>query len=170
MREDCALNIILIGMPGAGKSTIGVILAKRLGYHFVDTDLLIQAREQQRLQQIISERGMDEFKQLEEEIMCGLATSHTVIATGGSAVYSQKAMQHLRRFGHTVFLDIPLEELQRRIGDMDERGLVIDPQESFAELFARRRPLYEAYADIFIDGADMSPEAIAARIEQQACG
>jgi shikimate kinase len=170
MRSDCALNIILIGMPGAGKSTIGVLLAKRLGYHFVDTDLLIQAREHNRLQEIISEQGMAAFKHLEEEVMCELATSHTVIATGGSAVYSQKAMQHLRRFGKTVFIDVPLEELQRRIEDMDSRGLVIDPDEDFVQLFTRRRPLYQAYADLTVNGAGMNAEALAAAIELNACG
>ena len=102
--------------------------------------------------------------------MCDLATSHTVIATGGSAVYSQKAMQHLRRFGNTVFIDVPLDELQQRIEDMDSRGLVIDPDEDFEHLFTSRRPLYQAYADITINGTGMSAEALAAAIEINACG
>lgn len=170
MRTDCAFNIILIGMPGAGKSTVGVLLAKRLGYNFVDTDLLIQAAQSQRLQQIIGEQGMTAFKQLEEEQLCKLATSHTVIATGGSAVYSRKAMDHLRRFGETVFLDIPLAELEQRVSDIDARGVVLDPGEDFAQLFNRRRSLYQTFADLTIDGSGMNAETIAAAIEQTACG
>ncbi len=169
MRTDCALNIILIGMPGAGKSTVGVILAKRLGYHFVDTDLLIQAREQQRLQEIICTRGMAAFKALESSILCDLAASHTVIATGGSAVYSPAAMQHLQHSGTIVFLDITLTELQRRINDMDTRGLVIDPDEDFVQLFEHRRPLYQKYAEVTIDGTGMSVESVAASIERAVC-
>ena len=170
MRSDCALNIILIGMPGAGKSTVGVLLAKRLGYHFVDTDLLIQAREKMRLQAIIEARGMAAFKSLEAAVLGSLATSHTVIATGGSAVYSPEAMQHLQRFGTVVFLDLPLTDLQDRIQDMDTRGVVIDPDEDFAQLFAHRRPLYQRYAEITVDCAGMTPEVISARIEHAVCG
>ena len=170
MRNDCAFNIILIGMPGAGKSTVGVLLAKRLGYHFVDTDLLIQAASGKRLQEIIRDRGMAAFKQLEEEQLCTLATSHTVIATGGSAIYSQKAMDHLRQFGETIFLDVPLAELKQRVEDMDTRGVVLDPGEDFDQLFQHRRPLYQSFADLTIDGSGMNAEAIAAAIEQAACG
>ncbi|MBW2519136.1 MAG: AAA family ATPase, partial [Deltaproteobacteria bacterium] len=105
MRSGCPLNITLIGMPGAGKSTVGVVLAKRLGYHFLDTDLLIQAEVGQRLQEIIYKRGMDRFKALEKHLLCGLQVRQTVIATGGSAIYSGKAMAHLQSLGQIVYLD-----------------------------------------------------------------
>lgn len=170
MRSDCPRNLILIGMPGAGKSTIGVLLAKRLGYHFIDTDLFIQVRARARLQQIIAARGMPAFKELEERTLCELTVNRSVIATGGSAVYSEPGMHHLAQLGCILFLDIPLQELQRRVDDMDTRGLVLDPGEDFAQLFARRRPLYQAWAQITINGAGMKPDAIAAAIESRACG
>jgi len=169
MRTDCALNIILIGMPGAGKSTVGVLLAKRLGYHFIDTDLLIQVKEKNRLQQLIVEQGMTAFKQMEANILCELEASHSVIATGGSAIYSEMAMTRIKRLGRVVFLDIPLETLQARILDMDSRGLVIDPGETFEQLYRNRRPLYEKHADLTIDGSGMLTEQLAAAIEQSVC-
>src|SRR5512139_692441 len=103
------MNIVLIGMPGAGKSSVGVLLAKRLGYHFVDTDLLIQVEAHSRLQLIISRQGLDAFKAIEEQVVCRLSPQRTVIATGGSVVYSEAAMNHLQRLGRLVFLDLPLD-------------------------------------------------------------
>ncbi len=169
MRTDCALNIILIGMPGAGKSTVGVLLAKRLGYHFIDTDLLIQVRENNRLQQIIAELGMAAFKLMEADILTELEAGRSVIATGGSAVYSEAAMARLKQLGRVVFLDLPLATLQARVLDMDSRGLVIDPGESFEQLYRNRRPLYQQHADITIDGSGMQPEQLAAAIEKSVC-
>ncbi|MDT8441144.1 MAG: shikimate kinase [Desulfuromonadales bacterium] len=170
MRTDCARNIVLIGMPGAGKSTVGVLLAKRLGYHFIDTDLLIQAGAQARLQQIIAARGMAAFKMIEAEVLCRLSASRAVVATGGSAVYSKEAMHHLADLGRMVFIDVPLADLQNRIEDMDSRGLVLDADEDFPGLFARRRPLYRSWADITIDAAGLTPGAVAATIEDRVCG
>lgn len=170
MRTDCALNIILIGMPGAGKSTVGVLLAKRLGYHFVDTDLLIQAQQEARLQQIIAEVGLDQFKKIEEDTCCQLATTRSVIATGGSVVYKEPAMGHLRGLGQIVFIDIPLAELKGRVNDMDSRGLVIGPGESYEHLYNERQPLYKKYAEITIAGEGMTVESVAAAIEAQVCG
>jgi shikimate kinase len=170
MRTDCALNIILIGMPGAGKSTVGVLLAKRLGYHFVDTDLLLQTRQQCRLQQIIARVGLLEFKRLEADVLCNLATTHSVIATGGSAVYSDRAMARLKKLGQLVFIDIPLEELLDRVNDMDSRGLVIGPDETYEHLYEERQPLYRKYAEVTISGGGLRVEAIAAAIEQSVCG
>ena len=170
MRTDCALNIILIGMPGAGKSTVGVLLAKRLGYNFVDTDLLLQSQQRGRLQEIIARAGMERFKELEADTLCSLAATHSVVATGGSAVYSARAMDLLRTLGHLVFIDIPLAELQSRVHDMDTRGLVIGPGESYEQLYRERQPLYEKYAEVTIAGAGMTVEAVAAAIEQQVCG
>ena len=170
MRANCALNIILIGMPGAGKSTVGVLLAKRLGYNFTDTDLLLQARERCRLQNIIENVGLETFKRLEEEVLCSLQTSHSVIATGGSAVYSERAMSHLKSLGTLVFLDVPLEELCVRVRDMDSRGLVIGPGKTYAQLYNERQPLYETYAEVTIAGGGQPIDVIAAAIEQAVCG
>ncbi|MGK2907769.1 MAG: shikimate kinase [Desulfuromonadales bacterium] len=170
MRTDCALNIILIGMPGAGKSTVGVLLAKRLGYHFVDTDLLFQTQQQCRLQQIIARVGLAEFKRLEADVLCNLATTHSVIATGGSAVYSDRAMARLKKLGQLVFIDIPLEELLARVNDMDTRGLVIGPDETYEHLYEERQPLYRKYAEVTIYGGGLRVEAVAAAIEQSVCG
>jgi shikimate kinase len=170
MRTDCALNIILIGMPGAGKSTVGVLLAKRLGYNFVDTDLLLQAQQQSRLQQIIAREGLAEFKELEADVLCSLETTHSVVATGGSAVYCERAMTQLKKLGQLVFIDIPLAELLDRVHDMDNRGLVIGPNETYEHLYAERQPLYQKYAEVTISGGGMKVEAVAAAIEQSVCG
>lgn len=170
MRADCPLNIILIGMPGAGKSSVGVLLAKRLGYHFVDTDLLIQVAAQQRLQEIITGQGLAAFMALETQAVCQLAPQRTIVATGGSVVYSDAAMAHLQRLGRLVYLDLPLATLQQRVWNMDSRGLVIDPGESFADLYARRTPLYRHYAGLTIPCGELPPEAVAAAIEQAVCG
>lgn len=170
MRTDCAVNIILIGMPGAGKSTVGVLLAKRLGYHFVDSDLLLQAAEQRRLREIIVADGLPAFMKIEEDVLCGLSGFRTVFATGGSAVYSERAMQHLCSLGKIVYLDIPLETLERRVMDMDERGVVIDPGGTFADLYRHRSPLYRRYAELTIDGSGLTADAIAKRIEDSVCG
>jgi shikimate kinase len=170
MRADCALNIILIGMPGAGKSTVGVLLAKRLGYQFIDTDLLLQTRHHCRLQEIIAREGLAAFKQIEEDVLCSLATSHSVVATGGSAVYSERAMAHLMQLGQLVFIDIPLDELLTRVNDMDSRGLVIGPEETYQHLYFERQPLYKKYAEVSVAGGGLTVEAVAAAIEQQVCG
>jgi|OpeIllAssembly_1097287.scaffolds.fasta_scaffold395317_2 shikimate kinase len=168
-RIDCPLNIVLIGMPGAGKSSIGVLLAKRLGYDFVDTDLLIQVEAHCRLQQIIVHHGLDAFKDLEERVVCKLAPQRAVIATGGSVVYSATAMTRLQQIGRLVFLDLPLPMLQQRVRNMDSRGLVIDPGETFAELYARRLLLYRRYAELTIPCGALAPEEIAATIEGALC-
>lgn len=170
MRNDCPENIILIGMPGAGKSSVGVLLAKRLGYQFIDTDLLMQGEAHCRLQQIIVHHGLAAFKTLEEQVVRKLAPSRTVVATGGSVVYSDTAMAHLRDIGRLVYLDLPFEELLRRINDIDRRGLVIDPGETFADLYARRTPLYRQYAELTISCGGRNQEEIAAAIEEVLCG
>jgi shikimate kinase len=169
MRTDCALNIILIGMPGAGKSTVGVLLAKRLGYQFVDTDLLLQTQQQCRLQQIIASVGLNAFKDIEADVLCNLVTSHSVVATGGSAVYSERAMGRLKKLGQLVFIDIPLEELLERVNDMDNRGLVIGPNETYEQLYAERQPLYRQYAEVTIAGGGLTVEAVASTIEKWVC-
>lgn len=170
LREDCARNIVLIGMPGAGKSTVGVLLAKRLGYHFVDSDLLLQAKAESRLQEIIRTHGLAVFRELEEKILSGLRGDRTVFATGGSAVYSAGAMQHLRSLGKIVFIDTPVDVLEARVRDMDARGVVVDPGQSYADLFRHRRPLYRQHADVVIASGQQSAEDIAGQIETQICG
>lgn len=170
MRADCPQNIILIGMPGAGKSSVGVLLAKRLGYHFIDTDLLVQGEARCRLQEIIVDHGLEAFKALETTVVCRLAPHRTVVATGGSVVYGAEAMAHLQRIGRLVFLDLPLNELQSRVRNMDSRGLVIDPGETFADLYIRRLPLYRQYAALTIPCGGLSQEDIAAAIEETLCG
>lgn len=159
-------NIVLIGMPGAGKSTIGVILAKRAALDFVDTDVLIQLDQKKSLQDIVDARGHLALRVVEENILRGLHCRNTVIATGGSAVYSDTAMRHLRSIGTTVYLQLALPELERRVADFSQRGLAKRADQSFADLFAERRPLYERYADIRIDCANKTPEVICDEIVQ----
>ena len=149
-------NIILIGMPGVGKSTVGVLLAKALSRDFVDTDVLMQAVEGRRLQEIIDAEGLDNFLALEELHVLGLNLHGTVIATGGSVVYSDPAMTHLKKHGQIVYLRLPLPDLEARITDMDSRGVVIAPWQTLADLNHERLPLYEHFADITIDCAGLS--------------
>lgn len=145
-------NIILIGMPGAGKSTLGVVLAKILGYEFIDADLLIQGKLDKTLQKIIDACGPDGFIEVENEVLCTLTAKHAVVATGGSAVYSDEAMRHLGSIGTVVYLKVSYEELESRLGGLHERGVVMkNGTGSLADLFEERRPLYEKYADLTID-------------------
>ncbi len=144
-------NIVLIGMPGAGKSTVGVVLAKRLGYGFVDSDLVIQERYGRLLHELIEERGVEGFWQLESDVNAGLETHGCVIATGGSAVYGAEAMEHLRKMGTVIYLRISLEELTRRLGDLNARGVTLRKGQSLADLYEERIPLYERYAHRVID-------------------
>ncbi len=144
-------NIILIGMPGAGKSTVGVVLAKKLGYAFLDADLEIQSREGKLLHEIISERGVEGFWRVEESVGESIGTQRTVIATGGSAVYGPKAMAHYRQIGTIVYLLLPLAQIRERLGDLDERGVTLREGQDLAGLYEERVPLYEKYADVTVD-------------------
>lgn len=144
-------NVILIGMPGVGKSTVGVVLAKKLGYSFTDSDLVIQQETGKLLHQLIEEKGEAGFLMLENEINASLSMDHHVIATGGSAVYGKEAMAHLRKTGCMVYLKLPYEELQERLGDLRERGVVLKEGFTLYDLFEERSPLYEKYADITVD-------------------
>lgn len=138
-------------MPGAGKSTVGVLLAKRSGREFVDTDLLIQTAQGRPLQDIIDRDGTEVFRRLEEICVLALGCQGAVVATGGSVVYSGPAMEHLRRLGTVVFLDVPLAVLEGRVGDPGARGLVRRPGQSLADLYAERRPLYLRHANLTVD-------------------
>lgn len=144
-------NIVLIGMPGAGKSTIGVILAKSLLYDFCDTDLSIQKSTGESLCDTIKKIGIDEFIKLEEKIICEQSFSSSVVATGGSAVYGARAMQSLKENGVVVYLKVSVEELQKRITNIHTRGIAMKAGTTIAELYNQRAPLYEKYADIVIE-------------------
>jgi shikimate kinase len=144
-------NLALIGMPGAGKSTLGVLVAKRGAHGFVDVDLLIQEAEGAQLREIIARRGADEFRRIEERCVLALECSNYVIATGGSVVYCDRAMAHLQQMARIVYLDAPLELLRERLGDLDLRGVVRSPGQDLDGLYAERRPLYERWADVHVD-------------------
>jgi len=158
MDED--VNIVLIGMPGVGKSTSGVLCAKLMSRDFIDTDVYIQAQTGRRLQDIIDNEGLEHFCRFEEESICSLTCRGNVIATGGSVVYSEKAMAHLKQNGVAVHLDLPLESLEQRIDNLDSRGIVITPGQTFADLYQERQPLYEKYADITVDCSGLTHEQV----------
>jgi len=143
-------NIILIGMPGAGKSTVGVILAKSLGMQFIDTDILIQEQTGRMLQEILDGEGPDTFKRIEEETILSLHPSRAVVATGGSVVCSEVAMTHLKSGGLVVYLEIPYDEMTKRLRNITTRGIVLLPGQSLREMYDERVPLYEKYADITV--------------------
>lgn len=144
-------NIILIGMPASGKSTVGVILAKIIGYDFIDSDLLIQKSEKMKLAQIISKKGVDGFIRVEENVNASIDADRSVIATGGSAVYGQKAMKHFHDIGITVYLKVRFEELEKRLGNIRQRGVVLRDGQTLRDLYEERSVLYEKYADLTIE-------------------
>lgn len=150
-------NITLIGMPGAGKSTLGVVLAKRLGYRFVDTDLLLQEGMGMLLSDLIERRGIEGFIEEENKLLAGLRCSHHVIATGGSAVYSEQGVENLKKLGRVVFIDIDMTELPKRLHtDLFTRGVVIRSGSTLQDLYDERRPLYQKYADITVNTVGLS--------------
>ncbi|WP_418472121.1 shikimate kinase [Eubacterium sp.] len=144
-------NIILIGMPGVGKSTIGVVLAKVLGYQFVDADLLIQEAEGKLLSELIAENGTDGFIEIENRVNSQIQTHRSVIATGGSVIYGKEAMEHLKSIGTVVYLKQNLRVLQRRLRNLKGRGVVLKEGQTLADLYKERTVLYEKYADITVD-------------------
>ena len=162
-------NIALIGMPGAGKSTVGVVLAKRLGYRFQDSDLVIQDTYGRLLHELIEERGIEGFLEIEEWINSGLDCDRCVIATGGSAVYGQKAMRHLSEIAKVVYLKLPYGEIEERIGDLNARGVTVRPGQTLRDLYEERTPLYEKYADLTVECSGLSIREIVTRIADT-CG
>lgn len=162
-------NIVLIGMPGAGKSTVGVVLAKRLGYRFLDSDLVIQETYGKLLHELIEEHGVDGFLEIEEWINSGLDCDRCVIATGGSAVYGQKAMKHLGQIASVVYLKLPYAEIEERLGDLNSRGVTVRPGQTLRDLYDERAPLYEKYADVTVECGGLPIREIVERIER-ACG
>ena len=151
-------NIILIGMPGVGKSTVGVILAKVLGYRFVDAELEIQQQEGKLLAQIIEEVGTEGFIQVENRVNASLNVSRTVVATGGSVVYGQEAMEHLKSIGTVVYLQVPYSVINKRLSDIKGRGVVLKEGQTLYDLYQERTPLYEKYADLCISEESLSVE------------
>ncbi len=160
-------NIVLIGMCGAGKSTVGVLLAKAMNRYFLDTDVYIQVLEDKGLQRIIDEQGVEEFCQLEESHLVCIDVTHAVIATGGSAVYSDAIMRNLSSRGIVVHLDIDLETVKQRVTNLYTRGVVMEPGETIETLYAKRQPLYEKYAQITIDCDDKTQEQIVDKIIEE---
>ena len=157
-------NIVLIGMPGAGKSTVGVLLAKATGRNFLDTDVWIQAREGRSLQEILDCDGMEAFCDLEAAHVLDLDVRACVIATGGSVVYREKAMGHLAAGGRIVYLRLPFEPLQRRLTNLATRGVVMPEGQDFRQLFDERRGLYERWAEAIVDCQGKSQDEIATEI------
>ena len=151
MTEKKKSNITLIGMPSSGKSTLGVLLAKRLGYSFVDVDIVIQEKEGRLLKEIIAEQGMDGFMEVENRINAELDVTHSVIAPGGSVIFGKEAMEHYKEISQIVYLKLGLEEVERRIGNVVDRGVVLKEGQTLKDLYEERIPYYEKYADITID-------------------
>ena len=164
--NDASSNIVLIGMPGAGKSTLGVVLAKILNKRFIDCDLTIQEQCGATLQEIIDEQGPDGFIAVENRILSGIEAENSVVSTGGSAIYSDEAMAHLATLGPVVYLEISYNSLISRLSDLDERGVVMKGGVSMSlrDLYEERRPLYERYADITVNVDDLSITAAARKV------
>ncbi len=157
-------NLILIGMPASGKSTIGVILAKVIGYDFIDSDLLIQKKEGKRLADIIKEKGIDGFLAVENEVNASIKASRSVIATGGSAVYGEEAMKHMREIGAVIYLQVDFKVLQKRLRNIRQRGVVLREGQTLQDLYDERRVLYEKYADLIVREGSGEIEEVVARI------
>ena len=162
-------NLTLIGMPGAGKSTLGIILAKELGFGFIDTDVLIQINEQKTLQQILDESDHLNLRAIEEREILKLNVDRHVIATGGSAVYSEKAMDHLLNISTVIFLQADFQVIKNRIRNFDSRGIAKTKGQTFRELFEERQFFYRKYAEITIDCNELSQEELARKIAESIC-
>lgn len=159
-------NIILIGMPGAGKSTVGVLLAKAMNYEFLDTDILIQKENNKKLYEIINEKGLDAFLQIENDVLKRVNTTKTIIATGGSAIFGSEAMEHLKSIGHVVYIKLSCEEIIRRVNNITTRGIAMKKGKTMEDVYNERVPLYEKYADIIIDGENTTIEECVEKINK----
>lgn len=158
-------NIILIGMPACGKSVTGVVLAKSLKMNFLDTDLLIQEKAGKGLQDIINEDGVDVFKRMEEEILTSVDIKNTVIATGGSAVYYPKAMEHLKNIGHIVYIEVPIGTVKKRLRNITTRGVAMQKGQTIEDLYNLRVPLYEKYGEVTVQSEDYIEKTVERIIE-----
>lgn len=156
------MNITLIGMPGAGKSTVGVILSKIVNLNFTDTDLLIQQSQGQKLCDIITQKGVPSFLDIEKDVITNTAFHNTVIATGGSVIYKKETMEYLKSLGKIVYIDVSLEEISHRVKNMQKRGVVALHAQTIEELYTERKPLYEQYADLAVctDGLSLEESAV----------
>lgn len=154
-------------MPGAGKSTVGVVLAKILGYEFVDSDIVIQKREGRLLRQIIEQEGLDGFVEIEGDVNAHLNVKNSVIATGGSAVYHKGAMEHFQETSQIVYINLSYETLVSRLGDLEKRGVVLKKNQTLKDLYEERQPLYEKYADIIVDGEGKTVEQLMITIKEK---
>ncbi|MHC1722408.1 MAG: shikimate kinase [Aminipila sp.] len=152
------MNLVLIGMPACGKSTIGVVLAKTMGMKFLDTDLLIQEREGALLQELINKKGNDYFKKVEEYVLRTLSTENTVISTGGSAVYYPEAIKHFKKNGLVIYIKVSFEGIEKRLDNITTRGITMAPGQTLKDLYDQRIPLYEANADIIVDTEGLTVE------------
>lgn len=160
-------NIVLIGMPGVGKSTAGVVLAKVLGYQFLDADLVIQEEEKRLLHEIIKEEGTDGFIEIENRVNAGINVEQSVIATGGSVVYGKEAMEHLKEIGTVVYLKLPYEILEKRLHNIKGRGVVLRDGQTLYDLYEERVVLYEKYADVIVDETDLDVEQTIQKIVEE---
>ena len=160
-------NIVLIGMPGCGKSTVGVVLAKILGYRFLDSDLVIQEQEDRLLSDIIEQEGVDGFNEIENRINASINVRKTVIATGGSVVYGKDAMEHFKDIGIIVYIKLPYDDIKHRLGDLAKRGVSIKEGQTLRDLYNERLPLYEKYADIIADERGLTISQTAMYIKEQ---
>ena len=162
-------NVVLVGMPGCGKSTVGVLLAKALGMEFLDTDVLLQAREGRLLQRMIDEDGVEMFLKREEAAVLSLCCDRTVIATGGSVVYSDASVEHLRSCGKIVYLELAFEQIERRLSNLATRGVALRPGQTLRALYEERTPLYRRAADIILHadglGIEQTVDALKDRLK-----
>lgn len=160
-------NIVLIGMPGVGKSTAGVVLAKVLGYQFLDADLVIQEEEKRLLHEIIKDEGTDGFIQIENRVNASINVEQSVIATGGSVVYGKEAMEHLKEIGTVVYLKLPYGELEKRLHNIKGRGVVLKDGQTLYDLYEERVLLYEKYADVIVDETNLDVEQTIQKIVEE---
>jgi len=153
------MNIILIGMSGAGKSTLGILLAKAVGKEFVDTDLLIQKKTGALLQETIDQKGIEAFLGIEENVIMSLKLENTVIATGGSVIYSKVGMNHLKMLGSIIYLHVPFDEIEKRLNNIKSRGIIMRKGRSLKDVYDERTPLYHHYCDTVVDCGGKDVEA-----------
>lgn len=160
-------NIVFVGMPASGKSTVGVIVAKVMGMNFIDSDIVIQQRENDKLNELIEEYGIDDFLKREEQALLSINVDNTVIATGGSAIYSDAGMKHLSNNATIIYLKVSLDNLKDRLTDLKARGVVIRPGESIEQMYTTRSVLYEKYADIIVEEKGTSIEDTVCLVMEQ---
>jgi shikimate kinase len=160
-------NIVLIGMPGAGKSTIGVILAKVMGFHFIDSDLLIQEQEKCLLKDIIERDGLMGLIEIENQVNRDIQTENSVIATGGSVIYGAEAMEHLREIGIVIYIKLSYETISNRLGNIKQRGVVLREGQTLLSLYEERCPLYEAYSHLIVEGEGLTMEDLMEKIAKE---